>query len=74
MKNKYADMSADELRGEENQLRTDMFNLRLQNTTKELENTSRLRGTRRDLARVMTALAQRENEAAKAKPADPVRP
>lgn len=65
MKNKYADMSVDELLHEENELRTALFNLRLKNTTKELENTAQIKGAKRDLARVLTALnAKREQEAA----------
>lgn len=58
MVNKFAEMSLDELQNEENELRTALFNLRLGNTTKELENTERLRQTRRDLARVMTELTK----------------
>lgn len=53
---KYAGMTLEELENEENELRTALFNLRLGNTTKELENTSQLRATRRDLARVLTAI------------------
>lgn len=64
MKNKYADMTIDELLNEENELRTAMFNLRLKNTTKELENVMQLRGTRRELARVLTALTAKRREAA----------
>lgn len=60
MKTRYPEMSPEELRNEENQLRTALFNLRLGNTTKELEDTSKIRATRRDLARVMTALRQKE--------------
>lgn len=53
---KYAGMTVEELQNEENELRTALFNLRLGNTTKELENTAQLRATKRDLARVLTAL------------------
>jgi large subunit ribosomal protein L29 len=56
---KFAAMSVEELEAEENELRTALFNLRLGNTTKELENTAQIRNTRRDLARVMTALTQK---------------
>ncbi len=56
---KYAAMSVEELEHEENELRTALFNLRLGNTTKELENTAQLRNTKRDLARVLTALTQK---------------
>lgn len=58
MRNKFKDMTPEELLNEENELRTALFNLRLKNTTKELENTSTLKDTRRELARVMTALSQ----------------
>ena len=60
---RYREMSDDELRDEENQLRTDLFNLRLGNTTKELEDTSKIPGARRDLARVLTVLRERELKA-----------
>lgn len=53
---KYAGMTLEELENEENELRTALFNLRLGNTTKELENTAQIRATKRDLARVLTAL------------------
>jgi large subunit ribosomal protein L29 len=56
---KFAAMSTEELEAEENELRTALFNLRLGNTTKELENTAQIRNTRRDLARVLTALTQK---------------
>lgn len=54
--NKYASMTEEELRNEENELRTALFNLRVQNTTKALENSTRIRATRREIARVLTAL------------------
>lgn len=59
MKNKYADMSEQELGAEENELRTRLFNFRVQNTTKALENTAQIKAARRDLARVQTALRAR---------------
>lgn len=60
MANKYEDMSIDELRNEESQLRTDLFNQRVKNTTKELQNTAQIRQTRRELARVLTRIRQLE--------------
>lgn len=62
---KYQEMSLDELQNEESELRTALFNQRVKNTTKELENTSQIRETRRDLARVKTRIRQMELEAAK---------
>lgn len=65
MKSEYGEMSIEELRDQENQLRTALFNLRVKATTKTLENPSQIRATRRDLARVMTALRSRQPAAAK---------
>ena len=39
--------------------RREAFNLRLRNATGELENSSRLRGSRRDVARLLTVAKQR---------------
>ena len=63
-KKQHSDMSIDQLRDEENEIRTAMFNLRLGNTTKELENTARIRSTRRELARVLTVIRAKQIEAA----------
>jgi large subunit ribosomal protein L29 len=53
-------MTVNELMAEENQLRTEMWRLRVGNTTKELENTAKIKMTRRNLARVLTALRAKE--------------
>ena len=52
------DMSVDELRGREKELSTELFNLRFQMETNQLENPMRLRETRKDLARVKTLIGQ----------------
>ena len=44
----------------------ELFNLRFQNATGQLENTAGLRNTRRDIARINTELRAREIEAAEA--------
>ena len=49
-------LTVEELEDQVDHLRTELFNLRVQNTTKELQNTSRIRQARRDLARILTAL------------------
>jgi large subunit ribosomal protein L29 len=41
------------------QLRKEQFNLRFQKATGQLENTSRVRTVRRDIARIKTILAAR---------------
>jgi large subunit ribosomal protein L29 len=46
--------------------REEQFNLRFQNATGQLDNTTRLREVRRDIARLRTFLRQREIEAAEA--------
>ena len=67
MKNSYKEMSIVELRDEENILRTALFNLRVGNTTKELQDTSKIRATRHDLARLLTVVRQKELAAAAGK-------
>ena len=44
----------------------ELFNLRFQNATGQLENTAGLRNTRREIARINTELRAREIEAAEA--------
>ena len=41
------------------EFREELFNLRFQNATGELENTARLRGARRSLARTLTVVGER---------------
>ncbi len=49
----------DELKGELDRLGKETFNLRFQRASGQLENTSRMRTVRRDIARIKTILAQR---------------
>ncbi len=59
---KAADVRAktdDELKSELDQLGKERFNLRFQKASGQLENTSRVRQVRRDIARIKTILAQR---------------
>ncbi len=51
--------SGDELREQLLQLKKEQFNLRFQKATGQLENTSRVRVVRRDIARIKTILAAR---------------
>ena len=51
--------TADELKTELEGLRKEQFNLRFQRASGQLENTSRVRQVRRDIARIMTVLADR---------------
>jgi large subunit ribosomal protein L29 len=54
------DMSDDELRREAGDLRRALFNLRLQKAIGQLEKPHKLGSARRDLARTLTILRQRE--------------
>jgi large subunit ribosomal protein L29 len=55
--------SVDELKSELAELRKEQFNLRFQRASGQLENTSRVRVVRRDIARIMTVLGERQRAA-----------
>jgi large subunit ribosomal protein L29 len=57
------DLTIDELRQKENDLNAELFNLRFQLATNQLENPMRLPLTKKDLARVKTLIAQKERSA-----------
>lgn len=48
------DMTAEELRQEEHDLRKELFNLRFQKVTGELENPMRINQVKKGIARVLT--------------------
>lgn len=54
------DLSIEELRTKEGELRQELMNLRFQHATRQLENTARMPAVRRDIARVLTVLRDRE--------------
>ena len=53
-----------ELRADGRNLRQDIFNLRLQQASAQLEKPARLRILRRDIARIETRMSQLRNQAA----------
>ena len=53
------DLQDDELRDRVKTIRKDLFGLRFQNATGELENTAGLGATKRDLARALTVARER---------------
>jgi len=53
------DMTVDQLNDELVKLKKEQFNLRFQRATGQLENTSRVRVIRRDIARLKTIAAQK---------------
>jgi len=59
------DSTAAELAAKSRDLRQEMFNLRLQQASAQLEKPARLRQLRRDIARVETRLSQLRNEQTK---------
>ena len=68
--NDLTHLSADQLQDELLSLKKEQFNLRFQRATGQLENTSRIRIVRRDIARIKT-LQSRQRVAAKAEGSAP---
>ncbi len=54
-------MSEDQIADEVAKLKKEQFNLRFQRASGQLENTSRVREVRRDIARVKTVQSQKRN-------------
>ena len=68
-------MTVDQLDDEVLKLKKEQFNLRFQRATGQLENTSRVRQVRRDIARMKTIAGQKRSgdpQAARAQQAKPV--
>ena len=57
---KMRDMSREDLLQEEAELRAQIFKIRFQAATGQLESAPRLRGVRRDIARIQTVLREME--------------
>ena len=57
---KLRDLSKEDLVQEESDLRGQIFKLRFQAATGQLESASRRRSVRRDIARILTILRERE--------------
>ncbi|MBI4710142.1 MAG: 50S ribosomal protein L29 [Nitrospirae bacterium] len=51
--------TVDELRQEEANLRKELFNLRFQQVTGEIENPMRIRQVRRNIAQVLTVISEK---------------
>ena len=67
-------MTVDQLDDQLAKLKKEQFNLRFQRASGQLENTSRVRTVRRDIARVMTIARQKQGGATAAKPARAKKP
>jgi len=60
------DMADDELRSKFGEAKEELFNLRFQLVTGQLDNPMRLGQVRKDIARILTAIREREIAAAEA--------
>jgi large subunit ribosomal protein L29 len=59
------DQTDDELDHRLTERRQELFNLRFQSVTASLENSARLKLTKREIARILTVQTEREAQAAK---------
>lgn len=59
---KLRDMTVDELMQREHDLRKELFNLRFQQATGEIENPMRIRAVRKDIVRVLTIKTEKLKE------------
>lgn len=57
--NELRNMSSDELQAKLKELKEELFNLRFQNAINQLENTHRIVDVKKDIARVMTILHEK---------------
>lgn len=64
--NKFRDMSGEELNSNLTELKSELFNLRFQLATGQLDNPMRIREVKKDIARVKTILRERELKALEA--------
>ena len=57
------EMGPDEIRTRVAELREELFNLRFRNTMKQLDNPLKIRESRREMARLLTVLKEKERAA-----------
>ena len=62
----FRDMTSEEIIQKINELKQELFNLRFQAATAQLDNPMRIRDVRREIARAKTVLRQREISQSKA--------
>jgi large subunit ribosomal protein L29 len=56
------DMSVDEIRTRVGELREELFNLRFRNSMRQLDNPLKIRESRREMARLLTVLREKEEK------------
>jgi len=57
------ELTVDELNKQQRELKEEMFNLRMQQSSEQLENTARIREVRRTVARIETLITERAAKA-----------
>ena len=57
------EMNADEIRQRLNELREELFNLRFRNSMRQLDNPLKIRAGRREIAKLLTVLREKESQA-----------
>jgi len=55
------EMTVDEMRERVTELRAELFNLRFRNSMKQLDNPIKIRESRREMARLLTVLNEKES-------------
>ena len=65
------DQAVDEIKARVAELREELFNLRFRNSMKQLDNPLKIREGRREIARLLTVLAQKEKAPAQEAKASP---
>ncbi len=55
-------MTIEELRQKEKELRKELFNLRFQKATGEIQNPMRIKAVRKDIARILTIITEKQKE------------
>ena len=58
--NELRDLTVEELQVKQTELKAELFNLRFQHATNQLDNPMRIVDVKRDIARVMTILRERQ--------------
>jgi large subunit ribosomal protein L29 len=56
------EMSVEEMTRKKDDLKQELFNLRFQHATNQLENTQKLKVVKRDIARILTLIRQKETQ------------
>ena len=56
----FRDHSAEDLQGKLKEAKAELFNLRFQMATSQLDNTARVKQVKKDIARIMTEMRARE--------------